>query len=72
VIGRHVPGLPLVPRRTNEAAWLLRILHNTWISEHRKKKRRPSDVAAASRTTTVTAGPSHACQSQQITGRNPP
>jgi RNA polymerase sigma-70 factor, ECF subfamily len=30
---------------TNHAAWLFRILHNTWISEHRKKERRPVEVS---------------------------
>jgi RNA polymerase sigma-70 factor, ECF subfamily len=30
---------------SNHAAWLFRILHNTWISEHRKKKRRPVEVS---------------------------
>ncbi|MGY4646385.1 sigma factor [Mycobacterium sp. URHB0021] len=29
----------------NHAAWLFRNLHNTWISEHRKKKRRPVEVS---------------------------
>jgi RNA polymerase sigma factor (sigma-70 family) len=135
---------------TNHTAWLFQILHNTWITEHRKKKRRPaevsidhltdqqlarnalrannamrsaegtaleslpdmeiknaflalreasrngrllrrrgrlvlqgdcqhheysgrhSDVAAASRATTVTVGPSHACQPKHITGPYPP
>ena len=30
---------------SNHAAWLFRILHNTWISEHRKTKRRPVEVS---------------------------
>jgi RNA polymerase sigma-70 factor (ECF subfamily) len=30
---------------TNHTAWLSRILHNTWISEHRKKKRRLAEVS---------------------------
>ena len=30
---------------TNHAAWLFRILHNTWISEHRKTKRRHVEVS---------------------------
>lgn len=29
-------------------AWLFRILHNAWISEHRRKTRRPVEVAAES------------------------
>jgi len=30
---------------TNHEAWLFRILHNTWISAYRKKKRRPVEVS---------------------------
>lgn len=30
---------------TNVAAWLFRILHNRWVSIHRRKQRRPAEVA---------------------------
>lgn len=33
---------------TNHTAWLYRILRNTWISEHRKKKCRPDEVSMES------------------------
>ncbi len=33
---------------TNHTAWLYRILHNTWISEHRKRKCRPDEVSMES------------------------
>lgn len=32
---------------TNQQAWLFRILHNIWVSEHRKKSCRPTEVAVA-------------------------
>lgn len=31
---------------TNAQAWLNRILRNTWVSQHRKKKSRPDEVSA--------------------------
>ena len=30
---------------TNPKAWLYRILHNTWISQYRKKKSRPDEIS---------------------------
>jgi RNA polymerase sigma-70 factor, ECF subfamily len=30
---------------TNPKAWLYRILHNTWISQYRKRKSRPSEIS---------------------------
>jgi RNA polymerase sigma-70 factor (ECF subfamily) len=38
---RAFVGIGSLREGSNENAWLFRILHNTWIDQHRKKQRRP-------------------------------
>jgi RNA polymerase sigma-70 factor (ECF subfamily) len=48
VMLRAYAGFGSFQAGTNHTAWLYRILHNTWISEHRKKKCRPDEVSMES------------------------
>ncbi|WP_234834838.1 sigma-70 family RNA polymerase sigma factor [Mycolicibacterium stellerae] len=45
VLLRAYAGFGSFRAGTNHTAWLYRILRNTWISEHRKKKCRPDEVS---------------------------
>jgi RNA polymerase sigma-70 factor (ECF subfamily) len=58
-MSRAYAGFDSFRDRTNHAAWLFRILHNTWISEHRKKKRRPVEVSIDHLTDRQLAGDAH-------------
>jgi RNA polymerase sigma-70 factor (ECF subfamily) len=48
VLLRAYAGFGSFRAGTNHTAWLYRILRNTWISEHRKKKCRPDEVSMES------------------------